>query len=295
MSSWGANSTINLNTIIQATTTQFSGLRFKCTTAGTTGALEPDWPKVIGKTINDNTVIWTAISAVYDSVNKLEPSPYIDLFELHPVQALHNTSTIIRWHNGCNENITGNVVFGGLTYNRIAIEASGFEETTTGTMPRPKLTIANVDQLITLLLNDVSVFNYGNDLNGAEVRRIRTLKKFLDGESSADSTACLPYQVWVIDRKESENMNTVTFELSSDLDKPNDYVPRRQLIGNCCQWGYKTSECSYTGSNYFDKNDNTVSSSSADVCGKRLSSCKARFGDNNELPFGSFPTAGRTQ
>lgn len=295
MSSWGANSTINLNTIIQATTTQFSGLRFKCTTAGTTGALEPDWPKVIGKTINDNTVIWTAISAVYDSVNKLEPSPYIDLFELHPVQALHNTSTVIRWHNGCNENITGNVVFGGLTYNRIAIEASGFEETTTGTMPRPKLTIANVDQLITLLLNDVSVFNYGNDLNGAEVRRIRTLKKFLDGESSADSTACLPYQVWVIDRKESENMNTVTFELSSDLDKPNDYVPRRQLIGNCCQWGYKTSECSYTGSNYFDKNDNTVSSSSADVCGKRLSSCKARFGDNNELPFGSFPTAGRTQ
>jgi lambda family phage minor tail protein L len=29
-----------------------------------------------------------------------------------------------------------------------------------------------------------------------------------------------------------------------------------------------------------------------DVCGKRLSSCKARFGANAELPFGSFPSLG---
>jgi lambda family phage minor tail protein L len=30
----------------------------------------------------------------------------------------------------------------------------------------------------------------------------------------------------------------------------------------------------------------------ADRCGKRLSSCKARFGENEELSFGSFPAAG---
>lgn len=29
-----------------------------------------------------------------------------------------------------------------------------------------------------------------------------------------------------------------------------------------------------------------------DVCGKRLTSCKARFGENSELPFGSFPSLG---
>jgi len=29
-----------------------------------------------------------------------------------------------------------------------------------------------------------------------------------------------------------------------------------------------------------------------DVCGKRVSSCKARFGANNEIPFGSFPSVG---
>jgi hypothetical protein len=29
-----------------------------------------------------------------------------------------------------------------------------------------------------------------------------------------------------------------------------------------------------------------------DICGKRVSSCKARFGANNEIPFGSFPSVG---
>ena len=48
-------------------------------------------------------------------------------------------------------------------------------------------------------------------------------------------------------------------------------------------------------SNYFDKNNNSVSSLADDVCGKRLTSCKARFGENAQLPFGAFPTAGRSQ
>ena len=38
--------------------------------------------------------------------------------------------------------------------------------------------------------------------------------------------------------------------------------------------------------------DNTVTTLAQDVCAKRLSSCKKRFGENGELPFGSFPGAG---
>ena len=294
-SSWGANTAISLGTIVQATTKQYSGLQFKCTTAGTSGSNEPEWPLKLGDTVIDNNVVWTAISSTFDSTNNLEPSPYIELFELHPVQILHNTSTPIRWHNGVNDDITGNVQFGGLNYSRIAIEAKGFERKSNGASPRPTLTIGNVDQTLTLLLNDVNAFNTGNDLGGAEVRRIITLKKFLDGESDADSSAFLPYEIWVVDRKVSENMNAVTFELSTKFDKPNSQVPKRQLIGNCCQWQYRSSECSYTGNNYFDKNDTSVASLALDVCGKRLTSCKARFGQNAQLPFGAFPTAGRTQ
>jgi lambda family phage minor tail protein L len=43
---------------------------------------------------------------------------------------------------------------------------------------------------------------------------------------------------------------------------------------------------------YFNESDVGVSSQSLDVCGKRLSSCKARFGSTAELPFGSYPGVG---
>jgi len=35
-----------------------------------------------------------------------------------------------------------------------------------------------------------------------------------------------------------------------------------------------------------------VGGSGQDVCGKRLSSCQARFGQHAELSFGGFPAAG---
>jgi lambda family phage minor tail protein L len=41
----------------------------------------------------------------------------------------------------------------------------------------------------------------------------------------------------------------------------------------------------------FDVNDVPVTDPALDVCGKRLSSCKCRFGATNVLNFGSFPAA----
>ncbi|MEN5093994.1 hypothetical protein ABE458_25200 [Pseudomonas protegens] len=41
-----------------------------------------------------------------------------------------------------------------------------------------------------------------------------------------------------------------------------------------------------------DENDIIVTDASQDKCGGRLSSCKLRFGQNNPLPYGSFPAAG---
>lgn len=90
----------------------------------------------------------------------------------------------------------------------------------------------------------------------------------------------------------------VTFELASELDKMNERVPRRSMIANVCQWEYRSPECGYSGSNYWDKDDNSVSVLSQDRCGKRLASCVLRFGGSGgvePLPFGSFPGVGLTR
>jgi lambda family phage minor tail protein L len=69
-------------------------------------------------------------------------------------------------------------------------------------------------------------------------------------------------------------------------------APKRQCISNICQWKYRSAECGYVGTSYFNENDQSVATLAADVCGKRLSSCKARFGTTAELPFGSYPGVG---
>ena len=291
--SWAASTAISVGTIRRAATDQVTGLFFKCISAGTTGSSQPAWPTDIGVEVVDNSVTWKAISSVYADLSVLAPSAIIELFELRLNNDLHGSSNITRWHNGCNAALTGGITWDGNLYSSFAIEADGFEKTSTGSLPRPTLTVANTDGLITALMLTVNGTTPYNDLTGAEVRRIRTLKKFLDGESAADANAQWPIEIWYIDRKETENRDVVRFELASKFDLAGQYVPRRQIIANVCQWAYRSSECSYTGSNYWDIDDKSTGSLATDRCGKNLSSCKLRFGTNGELPFGSFPSAGK--
>ena len=295
VAAWAASTAFSVGDIRRATTDQASGLFFRCTTAGTSASSEPSWPTDIGSTITDNTCVWTAIASAFEELAKLNPSAIIELFEVHLDNTLHGSSDVYRFHAGANADVDGNVVFNGNTYTRIPVKADGFEMTNTGTLPRPTLTISNLDGTMTTLLLLVNATTAGNDLGGAEVRRIRTLKKFLDGEAAADPNAKFPDERWFIDRKANESRDSVTFELASKFDLAGQKLPKRQIVANVCQWVYRSSECSYTGSNYFDVNGNTVSTLAADVCGKRVESCKLRFGNTAELPFGSFPGAGLTQ
>ena len=295
VAAWAASTAFSVGDIRRATTEQASGMFFRCTTAGTSASSEPSWPTDIGSTITDNTCVWTAIASAYEELSKLSPSQIIELFEVHLDNTLHGSTDVYRFHAGANADIDGNVVFNGNTYTRIPVKADGFEFTNTGTLPRPTLSISNIDGTMTTLLLLVNATTAGNDLGGAEVRRIRTLKKFLDGEATADPNAKFPDERWYVDRKASESRDSVTFELASKFDLAGQKLPKRQVIANVCQWVYRSSECSYTGSNYFDVNGNTVSTLAADVCGKRVESCKLRFGNTAELPFGSFPGAGLTK
>jgi len=292
---WTASTAFAVGNIRRSTTLQASGLVFQCTTAGTSGATEPSWATDIGSYVTDNTVTWVAIASSYEDLAAIAPSAIIELFELTLDTTLHGSNDTYRFHNGANANVSGNIVWNGNAYPRLPVKAEGFEYSNTGTLPRPTLTIANLDGNMTTLLLLVNATTAGNDLGGATVKRIRTLKKYLDGEAAADPHAKFPDEIWFIDRKASESRDSVSFELASKFDLAGVMIPKRQIIANICQWQYRSTECSYTGSTYFNVNDQSVATLAADKCGKRLSSCKLRFGATAELPFGSFPGAGLTE
>jgi lambda family phage minor tail protein L len=294
-SAWVASNPYTVGAIARATTVQASGLVFRCTVAGTSAATQPAWPTDIGSTIVDGGVTWAAISSVYEELSVLAPSAIIELFQLELVPVLHDSSDIYYFHAGVNAAVSGNIVFAGDTYVRLPIEVTGFEFSSSGSLPRPTLTVSNLGGELSAVLLEVNSFTPGNDLGGAIVTRIRTLKKYLDGEPTSDPFATGPQEIWYIDRKSAETRDAVQWELASKFDLAGIFLPKRQLIANVCQWQYRSAECSYTGSNYFDINNNVVATQALDRCGKRLSSCKLRFGDTNPLPFGSFPGAGLTQ
>jgi len=291
---WAASTAFSVGDVRRATTVQSSGLVFRCTVAGTSAATEPSpWPIVRGITVEDGTVTWEAVSAVGEELNKLAPSAIIELFELDATASFLGDTTVRRFHSGVNEDIDGDIVWNGNTYERYPIAAEGFEYSGQGQMPRPQVSISNTFSLVTALMLDY------NDLVGATVTRIRTLKKYLDASNftsgtnaSADPYAEFAREIYTIDRKVLENRDLVTFELGASFDVAGVKLPRRQIIQNICPWTYKGEGCGYTGTNYFDHDDNPVDTADVDVCGHRLTSCKLRFGSNAELPYGGFPSAG---
>ena len=295
VAAWSAGTAFSVGDIRRRITSDGTGLWFRCTTAGTSGGSEPDFPNSVGDTVADGTCVWTAIASAYEDLAEISPSAIIELFELRLDATLHGSSDVYRFHAGANAAVTGDIVFNGQTYERLPIQAEGFEYTNAGTLPRPTLTVSNLGSEITAIMLVVNATTAGNDLGGAEVRRIRKLKKYLDGESTADPNAQFPQEIWFVDRKANETRDFVSFELASKFDLAGQKIPRRQIVANVCQWKYRSAECSYTGSSYFDVNGKSVSTLAEDVCGKRVASCKLRFGDNGELPFGSFPGAGLTK
>ena len=327
IAAWVASTAFSVGNVRRSTGDEGTGLFFRCTTAGTSASSEPEWPNSAGDTVTDGTCVWTAISATYGDLAISNPSAIIELFQLRLDSALHGSNDVYYFHAGTNEFGESNIVFDSQLYSRVPIKADGFEYSNTGTLPRPTLTVSNLSSTITALLLLVNTTTAGNDLGGAEVRRIRTLAKYLDSENfgvdklsvtqggdflvtqggdnlefndvvtnpTADPNARFPDERWFIDRKSSETRDSVTFELASKFDLAGQKIPRRQIIANICQWKYRSSECSYTGTDYYDVNGNEVSTEAQDVCGKRVASCKLRFGENAELPFGSFPGAGLTK
>ena len=248
---------------------------------------------------------WDAGYTTSDSAGSLisdlqsaAPSPIIELFQLTLTAAQHGVDATYYFHAGVNSTYA-DVVWNGIAYQALPIEAEGFSWSGKGQLPRPTLRVSNILGTITSLL-----LTLPSGLEGAKVTRIRTLARFLDEYSyvengywdigytnTGDPYAEWPQEIFYIDRKANENRDLVEFELASVFDLAGVRAPKRQCLTRC-QWVYRSPECGYSGTNYFNANDQTVGNLSQDVCGKRITSCELRFGAKNELPYGGYPGIG---
>jgi lambda family phage minor tail protein L len=219
-------------------------------------------------------------------IQKAEAGYLVELFELD----LNSIGLAEQYffHNGLNE-LGNDVVFNGITYTRLPIEADGFARNGNGQQPRPSLRVANIDGLIGALSRE------NGDLVKVKFIRRRTFLKYLDAVNfagginpSADPNAAFDDEIYFIDRKANENKIYVEWELASALDLEGTMLPRRQCIQNVCTWVYRSAECGYAGDAVADKTDVYTANLLLDDCGKRLNSCRLRFGTGN-LPYGAFP------
>ena len=166
----------------------------------------------------------------------INPGAIIELFTLTLDAALHGDPTVYRFHNGSNMNANGNIVWAGNSYEKFPIQCEGFQFGSTGTLPRPTITVSNIFGTLTAIMLDVNKTTVGNDLNGTKLVRIRTLARFLDAVNftgntnpfgTPDPTAEFPQEIYFLDRKITENREIVQWEAISALDLVNVKLPKR--------------------------------------------------------------------
>ena len=145
------------------------------------------------------------------ALQSINPGSIIELFTIQLSTALHGSNTLYRFHNGANLNANGEVVWAGNSYLRFPIECSGFEFGSTGTLPRPKISISNIFGTMTAIMQDVNTTTIGNDLNGAKFTRIRTLARYLDAVNFSSTTTTTTTTSTVADPADGE---TVTYTVT---------------------------------------------------------------------------------
>jgi lambda family phage minor tail protein L len=193
------------------------------------------------------------------------------------------------------------IYYGGVPFVPVDVEFDGLEISGQGSFPTPHVRLANTDGIFQTILQ-----TYG-DVIGCSLTRMRTYARFLDGGSEADPNAYYGPDTFRVERRVDENPVFIEWELSTAIDQEGKMLPGRQVIRDTCLWRYRTWDtatgawdysqafCPYTGSTYYDINDEVVTDPTKDVPSRRRSCCETRFGKGNPLPFGGFPGAARVR
>ena len=177
----------------------------------------------------------------------LQPTAILEFFQIALTDPKTGKTQTAFFHNG---SLFGDsITWQGNKYTAIAMESEGFEMLGDKKLPRPKIRVANRDFLITALLQ-----NY-NDFIDAKVTRKKAFVKNIDDVnfdggnpwSSANATAVISSEEYVIGRKIQESKLFVEFELASPLDVESYNVNDRAIVANYCFWQYRGQGCRYYG------------------------------------------------
>ena len=223
----------------------------------------------------------SSIKSLVFELSNLTPSAIVTLFEIDltsileaksipdlsaaKVQTGFNEATpnnILRFHNNIKV-FNSTIKWQGNTYIPAPIQATGFENSSRGTLPTPILSISSQSETGTdqLALLRYEILKLG-DIIGAKVTRRRTFAKYLDWDNfqavtsesrlaelpdgyEPDPNAELPRDIYFIERKTAENKNSIQYQLSSILDLEGIKVPRRTIISDKCNWHYRGPGCWY--------------------------------------------------
>jgi lambda family phage minor tail protein L len=237
------------------------------------------------------------MSKISEHIQKASLGAEVELYQLD--LSLFNEGTLY-WVAGDEGALTQSVSFDGQEYTPFPITAEGFEQQLKGPLARPTVTVANASGILTPF---VVAHGY---LVGATFRRIRTFAKFLDDGADPDGDAILRQDEYTLRRLlKHRSRQFLKWELAASIDATNAVLPARQIVRDFCDHSYRYWDATAGAFNYdtatcpfaeaaiaFDATD-TATSPQNDVCGKRLGSCKLRFGANAELPFRGFPGVAR--
>jgi lambda family phage minor tail protein L len=180
------------------------------------------------------------------SLLDLQPTAILELFKVYPDRI--NTPTVyMGFHGGAIFNKS--IKWQGIQYLPLTMESEGFDVLGDGKLARPKIRVANVNNIITNLLQN------HKDFKNAKVVRKKVQLKFLDDDNFdggnpfgiADSKAELLDEEWIMGRKTQESKVFVEFELNSPLDLENFNVNSRGVQAKFCYWQYRGEGCRYQG------------------------------------------------
>lgn len=227
---------------------------------------------------------------ITSDIQKFNPGEIVDLFAIDTSKY----DGLIHHYIPSINKVSGSIYFEDVEYTPMAMQATGFDKNSSGTIPQPKLVIADISGA---LYTDIKAFN---DLLGSKVTRIRTFKKYIDVSSGGDgSNSHFPKDIYYIERKSNQSRFLTEFTLSALLDLQGLKLPKRLVLKNTCthvyrvwtgsEFSYTNATCPYADIRYFTSLGVVTASPAEDACGKRYSDCELRFRPPLALPTRAFP------